>query len=228
MAAQRDDLDTGAAVTRSMLGWGVVAGPFYLVFGLVLALTRPGFDFGRDALSILLLGDLGWLQALNLVLSGLMTAVAAIGLWRTPQWSRTAAVLVGVYGAALIGSAFAVPDRPGSGTATVHGLLHLAFGGIGFLTLGVAAVIARSWFARRDSRRAAAWSLVAGIVVIAGFVAGGALSSGPAGVAVLWIAVVVGWAWLALTSVAAYRAVPHPLYARREGGLARPGLADDH
>lgn len=36
--------DRGAAVTRSMLGWGVVAGPFYIVFGLILALTRPGFD----------------------------------------------------------------------------------------------------------------------------------------------------------------------------------------
>ena len=29
------------------------------------------------------------------------------------------------------------------------------------------------------------------------------------------LAVVAGWAWLAFVSVAAYRAVPHPLYARR-------------
>jgi hypothetical protein len=43
--------DRRAAVTRSLLGWGVVAGPFYLVFGLILALTRPGFDVGHDALS---------------------------------------------------------------------------------------------------------------------------------------------------------------------------------
>ncbi|WP_434591336.1 hypothetical protein [Brevibacterium sp. 1718] len=35
-----DGLDVRAAVTRSMLGWGVVAGPFYIVFGLILALTR--------------------------------------------------------------------------------------------------------------------------------------------------------------------------------------------
>src|SRR4051812_41639333 len=98
--------DRAAAVTRSMLGWGVVAGPFYVIFGLILALTRPGFDLGRDALSILLLGDAGWLQGLNLVLSGLMTLVAAIGLWRTPEWSRVAAVLVGVYGAGLVLSAF--------------------------------------------------------------------------------------------------------------------------
>jgi len=90
--------DTAAAVTRSMLGWGVVAGPFYLIFGLILALTRPGFDLTRDALSLLLLGPGGWLQALNLILSGAMTVVAAVGLSRTPRWSRAAAVLVGLYG----------------------------------------------------------------------------------------------------------------------------------
>jgi hypothetical protein len=206
--------DRAAAVTRSMLGWGVVAGPFYLIFGLILALTRPGFDFGRDALSILLLGDIGWLQGLNLVLSGLMTIVAAVGLWRTPDWSRAAAVLVGVYGLGLVLSAFAAPDRPEAGAVTVGGLLHLAFGGVGFLALGVAAIVAASWFRRRGSA-GGVWSLVAGILIIVAFAAGGALSSGPAGVLLLWIAVVAGWAWLALASVAAYRAVPHPVLAQR-------------
>jgi hypothetical protein len=206
--------DRSAAITRSMLGWGVVAGPFYLVFGLVLALTRPGFDFGRDALSILLIGDIGWLQALNLVLSGLMTVVAAIGLWRTPDWPRTAAVLVGIYGLGVLLSAFAVPDRPGAGTVSLAGILHLAFGGVGFIALGVAAIVAASWFRRRGSA-GATWSLVAGILVIVAFAAGGALSMSPGGVLLLWVAVVVGWAWLALTSVAAYRAVPHPVLAQR-------------
>ncbi|MEF2978473.1 DUF998 domain-containing protein [Subtercola sp. YIM 133946] len=201
--------DRSVAVTRSMLGWGVVAGPFYLVFGVILALTRPGFDFGHDALSILLLGDKGWLQATNLVLSGLMTIVAATGLWRTPRWPRPAAVLVAVYGAGLVLSAFVAPDRAGSGTATVPGLLHLAFGAVGFLALGVAAFIAARWFRRP------AWSVVAGVVIILAFIAGGALSQGTAGVVLLWVAVIVGWAWLALASVAAYRAVPHPLLSRR-------------
>jgi hypothetical protein len=206
--------DSGSAITRSMLGWGVVAGPFYLVFGLVLAATRPGFDLGRDALSMLLLGDSGWLQGLNLVLSGLMTIVAAVGLRRTPQWPRSAAILVGVYGAGLLASAFAAPDRPGGGTATTAGLLHLAFGAVGFVALGAAAIVAARWF-RRRSAGAATLSLLAGIVVIVAFAAGGALSAGPIGVALLWLAVVVGWGWLAGASVTAYRAVPHPLLARR-------------
>ncbi len=219
--------DTSAAVTRSMLGWGVVAGVFYLVFGLVLALTRPGFDLSRDALSLLLLGGLGWLQLVNLVLAGLMTMVAAIGLARTPGWPRVSAVLVGVYGACLVLSALFPPDATGSfppgvagGVFTVAGTLHLAFGGLGFVCLGVAALVAGSWFGRRaavagTSPGAALWSRVAGIVMIAAFVGGGALSATPVGVGLLWIAVLAGWAWLALACVAAYRAVPHPVIAQR-------------
>jgi len=205
-----------------MLGWGVVAGPFYLVFGLALALTRPGFDVTRDALSALLLGDIGWLQGLNLVLSGLMTVVAAVGLSRIPRAPKATAVLVAVYGACLVLSAFFAPDPTGSfppgsagGTASAAGILHLVFGGVGFLALGIGAVLAGGWFAGHGDRRGAVLSRVAGIVVIVGFLGGAMLSQGPAGVAVLWVAVVVGWAWLALTCVAAYRAVPHPVIAQR-------------
>lgn len=205
--------DRAAAVTRSMLGWGVVAGPFYLVFGLVLALTRPGFDLSRDALSLLLLGSLGWLQWVNLVLSGLMTLVAAVGLLRTPAWPRTAAVLVGVYGACLVVSAQFAPD-PTGGDATGHGMLHLAFGGIGFLSIGVGAIVAGSWVARRRPR-AAVWSRVVGGGVVLAFVAGGALATSPVGVVLIWLAVVAAWAWLAAISVFAYRAVPRPLLALR-------------
>ena len=213
--------DTSAAVTRSMLGWGVVAGPFYVVFGLVLALTRPGFDLSRDALSLLLLGDIGWLQGLNLILAGVMTVVAAVGLWRTPDWSRAASVLVGVYGACLVLSAVFPPDATAAfppdsagGVVTASGLLHLVFGGLGFLSLGAAAIVAAGWY-RRHAPKGAVWSIIAGIVVIASFVAGGALSADAAGVALLWLAVLAGWAWLAATSVVAYRAVPHPVLARR-------------
>jgi len=37
--------DRGAAITRSLLGYGVVVGPFYLVVGVIQGLVRDGFDF---------------------------------------------------------------------------------------------------------------------------------------------------------------------------------------
>ncbi|RTL70476.1 MAG: DUF998 domain-containing protein [Pseudonocardiaceae bacterium] len=218
----RDGVDMGAATTRSLLGWGVVAGPFYLVFGLLLAVTRPGFDLTGHPLSALLLGDAGWLQLLNLVLSGLMTGAAAVGLARAldGRRARWVAGLVGTYALCLVLSAVFPPDPvhgfpPGAPEqASVGGVLHLAFGGIGFLALGSAALVAAPAF----TGTAAVASRIAGIVVIAGFVGGAALSSGGAGVAVLWVAVVVGWAWLACACVVVYRAVPHPVSARRAGG----------
>lgn len=221
----REGVDMGAATTRSLLGWGVVAGPIYLVFGLVLAVTRPGFDVAVHPLSALLLGESGWLQLLNLVLSGVMTGAAAVGLARALQGRRVraAAGLVGVYALCLVLSAVFPPDPmrgfpPGAPEqASSSGVLHLAFGGIGFLALGSAALVVASAFAGV----AAVASRVAGIVVIAGFLGGAALSSGGAGIALLWLAVVAGWAWLACACVVLYRNVPHPVLARRVGDQAR-------
>jgi hypothetical protein len=209
----REGFDAGAAVTRSLLGWGVVAGPFYLVFGLVLALTRPGFDLTRHPLSALLLGAGGWLQAVNFVLTGIMVGAAAVGFARAPlgRAGRVAGILLGIYALCLVLSAIAPPDPvngfpPGAATtASTSGILHLAFGGIGFLALGAAALVLGGPVLLR----------VAGAVVILGFLGGAALSPGGAGVGLLWVAVVVGWAWLAVASVRAYAVVPHPELHRR-------------
>ena len=220
----REGFDPAAAVSRSLLGWGVVAGPFYLVFGVVLALTRPGFDLSRHPLSVLMLGDHGWLQAVNLILSGVMTIAAALGLARAGAGARSgtwAGVLVGVYGLCLVASAVFPPDPVGGfppgepAAATTSGLLHLVSGAVGFLALGAAALAAARWFAAVGERRAAVVSRIAAVVVVAGFLLGVALSAGPAGVGFLWLTVVAGWAWLLVASVRAYRLVPHPELHRR-------------
>lgn len=111
---QHDGFDTAAAVTRSLLGWGVVVGALYLVVGVVLALTSEGFDLGRHPLSLLMLGELGWVQALNLILSGIMTIAAAVGFARAMRGARTArrtGVLLGIFGTCLIASGFFHPTR---------------------------------------------------------------------------------------------------------------------
>lgn len=222
----RPTIDMAAAVTRSLLGWGVVAGIFYLVLGIVLGLLREGFDFTRHPLSLLMLGRLGWAQSLNLALSGLMVLAAALGLLRalgpSGRGSR-AGWLVGVYGLALLGSAVFPPDPmagfpvgAAGGEASLSGVLHLAFGAVGFVSLAAAAFVAAGWLAGRGERGAALRSRLAGAVVLAGFVGGAALSAGPAGMVLLWLAVVTGWLWLALISAHAYRTVPHPDRWRRE------------
>ena len=51
-------------VTKSLLGYGVIAGPFYVVASLAEALTRAGFSLARDDWSLLANGALGWIHAL--------------------------------------------------------------------------------------------------------------------------------------------------------------------
>ena len=147
-------------VTKSLLGYGVIAGPFYLVVALTQALTRDGFDLARHQWSLLANGGPGWIQIVNFVVTGLMVMAFAVGLRRalTPgSGARWAPRLVGIYGASLIaagvfradpalGFPAGTPDGPG--TVSWHGLLHFAAGGVGFSCLAIACfVIARRYSA---------------------------------------------------------------------------------
>src|SRR5882762_1623043 len=69
-------------VTRSLLGYGVLAGPFYVVVSLIQAFTRAGFDLTRHAWSLLANGGPGWIHTVNLLLSGLMVIAGAAGMRR--------------------------------------------------------------------------------------------------------------------------------------------------
>src|SRR3954454_21491086 len=90
-----------ARVTRSLLGWGVIAGPFYVVVALAQALTREGFELTKHSWSLLANGDLGWIQITNFIATGLMVVAAAVGLHMTLRPERGsiwAALLLGGYG----------------------------------------------------------------------------------------------------------------------------------
>lgn len=206
--------NTAAAITRSLLGWGVVAGPFYLVIGLVLALTRSGFDLAEHQLSLLMLGDGGWMQATNLILSGVMVLAAALGFHRALGGSA-AAVLLGVVGLGLVGSGIFPPDPMGGfppgepEVVTTSGILHLVFGLAQFLSMAAAAFVMARWFKRRGQEGVGLYSRITGFVVIVGFMSGAAVPT-TVGVALLWLVVLAEWAWLAVASVHAYRTVPHP------------------
>src|SRR4051794_22066960 len=104
-ARDRTVCNRPAAVTRSLLGYGPLAGACYLVSGLAQALTRDGFDLGRHDLSLLAAGPFGWIQILTLVLTGLMTVASAVGMFRALRGGTAAAWAAGLlsgYGLALV------------------------------------------------------------------------------------------------------------------------------
>ena len=206
-------------VTKSLLGYGVIAGPFYVAASLAEALTRSGFSLARDDWSLLANGALGWIHVLVLVLTGLMVAAAAVGVVRQlrAEWLNPASGwFLGVYGTGLVGAGFFIADPadgfpPGTPpgptvTPSWHGTLHIVFGGVGFLGL-IAACLVLAWQFRGLRQLSwAVFSLVTGVLFVAAFAGiatGGAANS--AGVLAFTGAVILAWTWLALLSAHLYR-----------------------
>jgi hypothetical protein len=216
---------TPTNVTRSLLGWGAVAGPFYVIVSLAQALTREGFDLTRHEWSLLANGDLGWIQVANFVLTGVMVLAFAVGLsralagehgGRVGRGGRAAAALTGLFGACLVAAGvlradpalgFPVGAPAGVGTVTAHGIGHFAAAGIGFVAIAATCFVLGRRFAA-DADRALAWfSRVTGVVFLAGFLA---VASGAGSVAaniLFTCAVVLVFSWIAVVAVHLYRSL---------------------
>jgi hypothetical protein len=210
-----------AAVTRSLLGYGVVAGPFYLALGVGQGLMRDGFSFARHPLSVLANGPSGWVQTANFALSAAMVLAAVAGISRgAAERSRVMRGALVVYALGMITAAIFPADPmdgfpPGTPlgvptTISTTGLVHFSAGAVTFLAMAIACWAGARTMSKRGERRLARFSWLAGFIVFFGFFGGGALSSSVGGVAGIWVAVVMGWAWLAIISRHYYRASPAP------------------
>jgi hypothetical membrane protein len=205
-----------ARVTRSLLGYGVIAGPFYVVVSLAQALTRDGFHLDQHAWSLLENGGLGWIQITNFIVTGMMTVAAAVGVRRALPAGRAriwAPRLIAVYGASLVGAGIFRADPAQGfpvGTPEVtdvswHGMAHFVVGAIGFLCLIAACLVLGAHFARNGRPGLAWFSVGTGIAFFAGFAGIASGSHGPTTLAFV-TAVVLVCAWLSTVSLHFYRA----------------------
>jgi hypothetical protein len=202
-----------ARITRSLLGYGVLAGPLYVGVSLAQALTRNGFDPSKHAWSLLENGDLGWIQITNFVVTGLATVAAAVGLHRA-LGRRLAPALIAAFGVSLVGAGIFRAD-PAQGfpagttdttTTSWHGALHLVVGGVGFVCLIAACFVLANRFSREGQRGLTWFSVVTGMAFLAGFAG---IASGSHGPTTLTFVAAVGlvWAWLATVCIHFYRAL---------------------
>jgi hypothetical membrane protein len=217
------DCEPAVRITRSLLGYGVVAGPFYVAGSVAQGLVRDGFDFRRHEWSLLADGPHGWIQTTNLILTGLMTIAFAVGLRRALGPGRAAAWssgLISVYGAGMVAAGlFRADPRDGFPAGTPdgprvvswHGTLHFVSAGIGFLCLIAACFVVAGRY-RADGRpRWAAFSGITGVLFLAGF-AGIASGAGNAVVNLAFTALILlVWAWMSAVALDRYRtaAVQH-------------------
>ena len=201
-------------VTRSLLGYGLVAGPIYVTTSLVQVTLHDGFDPTRHAWSLLAAGPNGWIQSANLILTGAMVVAFAIGLARSAP-SRWAPRLVGVFGAGMIGGGLMVADPMGGYPAglptpsspTWHGIGHMVSGSLGFLAMVVAALLLGRMYARRGRRGYAWWCRLTGGFFLAAIVALSSGSASPVLVLGFTAGVVAVFALLAGVAVDRYRSV---------------------
>jgi hypothetical protein len=214
-----EDCTPAERVTRSLLGYGMVAGPFYIIASLIEATLRPGFNLAQDDWSLLALGAFGWIHVFVLILTGPMVIATACGLFRElrSQGDRTlAAWLLAGFGAGMVGagifpadpaSGFPPGTAPGATGISWHGALHLAFGGLGFTAFAVACVIMALRFRHGRQTRWFAYSLATGILFFASFAG---IASGPpvtATVLAFTAGVILAFLWLFLLSLHLYRLI---------------------
>lgn len=203
-------------ITRSLLGYGVLAGPVYLATALAQGLLRPGFDLMHDDVSLLSNGSLGWIQIANFIVTGAFVIAAAVGMARA-LGSRAAwgPRLLGVYGAGLVAAGVFVAD-PMNGfpagtpagrpeTISLHGILHIVVAAVGFLCLVAACFVEARRFERERRGRWAWFSVITGVVFLLAF---GGVASGSTSSAVIlgfWTAVIVAFTWIAAVAIDLYR-----------------------
>jgi Protein of unknown function (DUF998) len=139
MAAQTASPGAPTRQTTRLLACGIVAGPLFLAAWLIQAFTRDGFDPTRHPLSLLSLGELGWIQIANFVVTGVLYLACAVGMWRVLHPGRSGTwgpLLVGGFGLGLILAGIFTTD-PGAGfppgapagapeQLSWHGVLHEA------------------------------------------------------------------------------------------------------
>src|SRR5262245_29812033 len=107
----------GAVKTRTLLVCGVIAGPLFIIVFLLEGPTRANYNPLRHPISSLALGEQGWVQTANFIVTGLLMLAYAVGLRRALQprgGSWWGPVLVGVIAIGLIGAGF-FPTDPVSG-----------------------------------------------------------------------------------------------------------------
>ncbi|MEU5722690.1 DUF998 domain-containing protein [Micromonospora sp. NPDC047738] len=96
---------TRAVPAATLLAGGIAVGPLFAVVAAAQVLTRDGFDLSRQPLSLLALGEYGWIQIANFVVSGLLALAGAAGLRRALRGGAAGTwgpVLVAVFGVGMI------------------------------------------------------------------------------------------------------------------------------
>jgi hypothetical membrane protein len=195
--------------TRAMLACGLVAGPLFVAIAIVQMLTRDGFDLRRHPISLLSVGEHGWIQVTNFIVAGVLSILFSIGVARVltgGRGSRWAPRFITLFGVGMvIGGMFSADPALGFPAGapegypehiTTHGMIHAFAPPLSFLSLIAACLVIARRFAVEGLPRAA---LLTRITAAACFVLSVPIGAGFS--IRLFVAVALGFAWVAAYAV---------------------------
>ena len=168
--------------TRLLLICGALAGPFFTILWFITGLNRANYDPMRHPISSLSIGEFGWTQVTNFIITGVLTLALAFGL-RSALGSRGGSkwgvIWMTAIGIGFIGAALFVADAmngypPGTPLLlmqpTVVGRLHRLFSALVFFGIPGAAFSLGGLFAKNGERTWATYSRGTAIAFIVMFV----------------------------------------------------------
>lgn len=218
-----------SAISKEALiacGWFVA--PVFYVLAAFQLMIRPDFDIRVLPISFLSLGDLGWIQVLNFIVTGALALLCAWGLravLRGEKGGTWGPILVALFGIGMIMAGLFRPDpipgvSPGVDAGTtvamsVSGALHMVGFFLAFPSLIAACFVFMRRFLALKQKGWAIYSAATGLAVPLICVASGMVPAW-AGVIVAGAGLIL-FAWLGAMA-SHMRAWPSTLVA----DLARP------
>lgn len=204
--------------TKLLLMCGAIGCPLFVLVFLIEGTARAGYDPVLHPISSLSIGEFGWIQVTNFIITGLLLFAFAIGLkfklavFTGRSWEP---LLIQLAAIGLIGSGifstdpvFGYPeDKPFiTEQFSIHGNLHILFSLLVFFCLPAACFLFRKRFVEAGQYRWAAYSRLTGITMIVTFAI-----AGIGFMQILWfadfggvfqrISIIAGWAWLTLIAL---------------------------
>ena len=200
--------------TAFLLGCGSVAGFLFIAVSFALAFSRSGYEFSEHPLSLLSLGDFGWVQILNFVVVGGLFLACAFGM-RDALGQENGGIwiprLLGVFGACVVAGgilltdpAFGFPAGAPVGQAkemSWHGVGHAIAFPLGFVALVASFFVFARRYRRARERGWAAACVAIGVVVFVLSMWPNLADSPEGRFAPLWAAMVLAFGWVSIMAI---------------------------